>query len=225
MCGNKLAISVDAIDMKLSITDPLTHSLTHWLLGVLSIIPLSSSKHVRCSWLVAGNLLTSICIFQTFEIIFANIFRCFCLYFEMYLSRNRNCSKVHWSKQVRCRRLATGRAGRLSLATLPLPPCLSLASPTPPAAPTHSLGFYSPPASAKMFYFHISMFAFLYFCTSQQWWCVYKCHENPSSETKKEIICFGKHIVFIGVMNLNMSFSWFSQTGRLTRTSAIHLSA
>ena len=29
---------------------------------------------------------------------------------------NRNCSKVHWSKQVRCRRLATGRGGRLSLA-------------------------------------------------------------------------------------------------------------
>ena len=32
--------------------------------------------------------------------------------FQKYLSRNRNCSKVHWSKQVRCRRLATGRAGR-----------------------------------------------------------------------------------------------------------------
>ena len=40
----------------------------------------------------------------------------------MYLSRNRNCSKVHWSKQVRCRRLATGRAGRLCLAAnTPLP--------------------------------------------------------------------------------------------------------
>lgn len=44
------------------------------------------------------------------------------VYFEIYLSRNRNCSKVHWSKQVRCRRLATGRAGRLCLAAnTPLP--------------------------------------------------------------------------------------------------------
>ena len=141
-------------------------------------------------------------------LVFVKILKFICMNLKSICLEIEIVVKCIGAKQVRCRRLATGRAGRLSLA------------PKPPAAPTHSLGFYSPPGFAQIF-----IFRFLYLCISIFLHCMQWCHENPTFEN---IIClfFGKHIVFIGVsMNLNMSFSWFSQTARLTRTSAIHLSA
>ena len=84
-------------------------------------------------------------------LVFVKILKFICMNLKSICLEIEIVVKCIGAKQVRCRRLATGRAGRLSLA------------PKPPAAPTHSLGFYSPPGFAEIFYFQISVSAFLYF--------------------------------------------------------------
>ena len=78
-------------------------------------------------------------------LVFVKILKFICMNLKSICLEIEIVVKCIGAKQVRCRRLATGRAGRLSLA------------PKPPAAPTHSLGFYSPPGFAQIFYFQISI--------------------------------------------------------------------
>ena len=85
---------------------------------------------------------------------FVEILKCICMNLKSICLEIEIVVKCIGAKQVRCRRLATGRAGRLSLA------------PKPPAAPTHSLGFYSPPGVAEIFYFQISISLHFYISPS-----------------------------------------------------------